>query len=120
MTDLRIDTPTEAPPHPPTILPAPTLPSPAPDSPEEALSWLGRTVEEVAEGLRARGIKGRPDSLRSCPMARYLQTWWNHAWFDAGVYGVTAECNPCNPNPSAVIEFVRGFDNYLFPDLIAD
>lgn len=121
MTDVRIATPTKAPAHPPTAHPASTLPSPAPDSPEEALSWLGGTVEEVAEALRARGIKGRQKEANDCPLARYLCQWWEEAsvW---KIYTVIGTERPTinKPTPEACFKFAYAFDHDEFPDLIAD
>lgn len=56
------------------------LPDCRPSSPAEALEWLGNTVEEVAEGLRARGIKGHRVMAGRCPLALYLREWWPAAW----------------------------------------
>lgn len=94
------------------------LPSPAPDNPLEALSWLGETVEEVAEGLRARGIKGQRRESQSCVLARYLQEWWpaarvacGHCWDEGQIYSDWKV-------PSIIGMFEWQFDEGHFPDLI--
>lgn len=98
------------------------LPDASPSDPLEALSWLGETVEEVAEGLRARGIKGQPKNPASCPIANYLSVW----------YDGNVSVGPCRFNatrdgdrnvprhdvPPTVKAFVWEFDTYQFPDLI--
>lgn len=109
MTDMRVET--EAPVE---------LPSCAPDTPEEALSWLGGTVEEVAEGLRAREIKGTQHNPFKCPLARYLQTWWPHGNFAGGwaaLYWIKGRKSDVKA-PLPVQEFERSFDAGAFPDLI--
>lgn len=113
MTDLRTPTPVDLPVF---------LPSPAPSTPEEALSWLGDTVEEVAEGLRAWGIKGShfmPN--QTCPLARYLKIWWPGASVAIGGWAIYADNGgyvASGPCPSACAEFEYLFDEYNFPDLI--
>lgn len=96
------------------------LPSPAPDNPLEALSWLGDTVEEVAEGLRARGIKGKLSEPRSCPLHNYLAEFgWNYS-----VLGPMLNISPDSEQwevirlPKHIFWFVGGFDAGRFPDLI--
>lgn len=96
------------------------LPSPAPDSPLEALSWLGDTVEEIAEGLRARGIKGHQNAGFSCPIHNYLAT------FGWDTYADNPYCWLGDPmftrdrfdTPAPVGEFINRFDDGKFPDLI--
>lgn len=98
------------------------LPSPAPDNPEEALSWLGGTVEEVAEGLRARGIKGVQREAGACPLARYLQIWWPNAGHACISWtGIDRLDMAGMPMSSAHVRgFELSFDDGAFPDLIAD
>lgn len=100
----------------PVELPIP-LPSPAPDTPEEALSWLGGTVEEIAEGLRARGIKGLPENEYSCPLAAYLGIWWDNPCV---AYPIRVDGHPHFVPQSFIHDFICGFDVGDFPDLIAD
>ena len=93
------------------------LPSPAPDNPLEALSWLGDTVEEVAEGLRARGIKGRISAHNACPLAVYLHNWWPEAWVG---YERCAQSLHANNTlqPAPILGFRKAFDRRQFHDLI--
>lgn len=96
------------------------LPSCAPDTPLEALEWLGETVEEVAEGLRARGIKGSRRILsQNCPLARYLQQWWPSAVVACGTWWLNAS-QKCVPTPLSCQGFENAFDHGEFPDLVAD
>lgn len=105
----------------PDLAPAPVspsaLPSPAPDNPAEALSWLGGTVEEVAEGLRARGIKGQQSKITQCPVAQYLNQWWHGSW--AGPFDIRAGQGTFD-TPSHIHDFMYQFDAGAFPNLIAD
>jgi hypothetical protein len=97
-----------------------TFPSPAPETPEEALSWLGGTVEEVAEGLRARGIKGeRHKGADRCPIANYLNQWYSEASVCTSMF-ITKEIGISRPCPPVIGEFVARWDKREFPDLIAD
>ena len=97
-----------------------TLPDASPSDPLEALSWLGETVEEVAEGLRARGIKGRRTIANACPLANYLSIWWNSAsvWQDISVCDSANDYYFYADNPSVTYQFAQRFDMGYFPDLI--
>lgn len=106
------------------VRPAPPitdLPSPAPDSPVEALGWLGGTADEVAANLRLLGIKGRPGQATACPLAFYLRQWWKNA-------SVYTQCIVWNKHewiahdgltPAHCLEFAQKFDKHEYPDLIA-
>ena len=98
------------------------LPDASPSDPLEALSWLGETVEEVAEGLRARGIKGKRGDPRSCPLHNYLAEFgWDFA-VAGGILNISPDPDKWAPikMPYPFAEFVGGFDNGNIPDLIAD
>ena len=94
------------------------LPSPAPDNPLEALSWLGDSVEAIAEGLRARGIKGTPFLSDQCALARYLQLWWPAANFACGTAGDEDDFERDWVAPDVFADFEDRFDYYCYPDLI--
>lgn len=110
MTDMRVDK---------VAIPAVTdLPSPAPDSPLEALSWLGDTVEEVAEGLRARGIKGnRSGGATDCVIAEYLKLWYGGTPVFISRIACLAGHRSFVP-PKPIGDFIWQWDSYQFPDLI--
>ena len=91
------------------------LPDASPSDPLEALSWLGETVEEIAEGLRARGIKGQPCDPEYCVLAGYLRLWWPD--MNVGVQFVYGNGYDEGFSPT-LLEFRRGFDRGAFPDLI--
>lgn len=113
MTDLLPDL------APTTIDPA-SLPSVAPSSPEEALSWLGETVEEIAEGLRARGIKGLKCSAPHCPLAQYLRVWWPYVVIYTN-YATERNQERWEGNtPLPHLAFIKLFDAGAFSDLIDD
>lgn len=98
------------------------LPDASPSDPLEALSWLGETVEEVAEGLRARGIKGKPREAKFCVLAMYLRVWWpgECTLVACGTSWVGEDRHPKKYiNPDHVRSFEMDFDHGRFPDLIA-
>lgn len=94
------------------------LPNPSPSNPLEGLSWLGDTVEEIAEGLRARGIKGELGNDDRCPLANYLHEWWGEAWVAIGKWSRFPQAPAEGECPNACAVFERQFDNRQFPDLI--
>ena len=103
------------------VLPS-TLPDAFPDNPLEALSWLGETVEEVAEGLRARGIKGRQRIANECPLANYLRVWFPNPsiFIEVSVSDYATGYYFISKTPEIPSEFIGAFDIGKFPDLIAD
>lgn len=96
------------------------LPSPAPDNPLEALSWLGDTVEEIADGLRERGIKGRRWIADQCPLANYLHVWYKDAsvWTDVSVCDDDSRYYFHERTPEPAYQFAKAFDQGCFPDLV--
>ena len=101
-------------------LPITDLPSPAPSNPLEALSWLGDTVEEIADGLRARGIKGRLQVASACPLANYLQIWFPNpsVWQDISCVDDETDYYFYAITPDVYFTFANRFDSCHFPDLI--
>lgn len=95
------------------------LPSPAPNNPLEALSWLGDTVEEVVEGLRARGIKGKVGNGDRCPLANYLHEWWPEAWVAIGKWSRSNSMQAQGICPLPCARFESLFDDGCFPEFIA-
>ena len=95
------------------------LPDASPSDPLEALSWLGETVEEVAEGLRARGIKGERWEPSACPLAIYLQLWYPTACVAMGTAWEKSDLGMNWTCPPGAEEFEIAFDDGNFPDLIA-
>lgn len=98
------------------------LPSCAPDNPLEALSWLGDTVEEVAEGLRARGIKGKKNIANACPLSNYLRIWYPNPSVFVNVSCISEEADYyfLDNTPEPCMSFINSFDCGYFPDLISD
>lgn len=96
------------------------LPDPRPSDPIEALSWLGETEEEVVRGLRERGIKGARSHSNACPLANYLQIWWNNP----SVFCTVAVVDDITdyffdaPTPDPAWRFICKFDAGHYPDLI--
>lgn len=97
-----------------------TLPDASPSDPLEALSWLGETVEEVAEGLRARGIKGKQRIANQCPLSNYLRIWYPNpsVWLDVSVVDDETDYYFTAKTPGVDYRFAYKFDSGAFPDLI--
>lgn len=88
------------------------------------LAELGDTADKVADALRAKGIKGRRVSARSCPVTTYLkarrpaldtltttQGWVRFRDPDSPTW-------PTIPTTEPVREFVRRFDQGVYLDLV--
>lgn len=96
------------------------LPDPRPSDTFEALSWLGETEEEIVRSLRERGIKGDREKGGShhCVIANYLRLWWS------------GPISVCSTHFHAAGKFymmsrtigtvINKWDDYQYPDLIAD
>lgn len=87
------------------------------------LQALGKTPDEVADSLRAKGIVGRQISAGCCPVANYLKSSTREscepsvcAYFVDLLDGVTPATRVV-PGP-AVANFIRNFDRDKYPDLI--
>jgi hypothetical protein len=89
------------------------------------LAALGTTADEVAESLRARGIRGKPGDSEGCALARYLRS--------EGLGDVRVGLNKVYqtfPSGTAVAvadfwdtpvhEFRMQFDRHEHPDLVGD
>lgn len=111
MTDIKVEP-----------IPVTDLPDASPSDPLEALSWLGDSVEEIAEGLRARGIKGKHKDPEACPLASYLKLWWEHVGVGRTICHAdnwpNGELCPTRDLPLVFGQFVARFDGGAFPDLI--
>lgn len=95
-----------------------TFPDASPSDPLEALSWLGETVEEVAEGLRARGIKGKRGSSTSCPLYNYLRLYGFRRQIDyRTIDGVLVLGQERLLSLPQLVRFAREFDDGKYPDL---
>lgn len=106
MTDIKVE---------PVIT---DLPDASPSDPLEALSWLGDSVEAIADGLRARKVQGTPFLSDQCVLARYLQLWWPHACFAIGVAWDDDDLERDWKAPDVFEDFEYEFDFGHFPDLI--
>lgn len=78
--------------------------------------FRGKTVYDVVDALRAKGIKGRKRSVMHCPIAHYLSTelqtenvlvTYGHATCDDVII----------PLPDEVGVFIVRFDDGCYPDL---
>lgn len=104
----------------PDTIPVTDLPDASPSDPLEALSWLGDTVEEIAEGLRARGIKGKVTIANACPLANYLRIWFPNpsVWQDISCVDDVGGYYFFADTPRIPFGFAWKFDQGDFPDLI--
>lgn len=80
------------------------------------LERLGNTAEEVAESLRAKSCTGYPRASFSCPVANYLREQLPDTTVSVGSGSSLAGSQRVR-SPSGVSDFVRAFDNGLYPDL---
>ena len=79
------------------------------------LEALGTTAAEVAESLRAMGVRGVRGNPCTCPIARYLGPGWEVSGNEAA--GVDVLHYRLVSLPSPVRAFLRGFDGGLYPEL---
>jgi len=87
----------------------------------DALAALGKTEEQIAASLRARGVTGERRNSRCCPLARYLTA-------ELGRQVVVDGDSICIDGPSSwqesvwpdrcVADFIEGFDHGDYPDLV--
>lgn len=88
---------------------------------QQALAALGSTAEQVAQTLKAKGIKGVRAKIGSCPVASYLQ---RECYDDGITVGLSCAGNDNLVSvsqqeeiPDHVRKFVRDFDDGLYPEL---
>ena len=90
----------------------------------EALGELGKNVGEVAESLRASGIRGVPNDPGCCPIACYLRGKGQQDLYVRGyeilLLGVRGEKLSKVPIPGPVGFFIERFDNGFYPELVAE
>jgi hypothetical protein len=108
------------------VNPPPTAATSLPDQVEAALSGLGNTADEVADRLRALGIKGIRDDAACCPIARLLESALGAGIaVCVGNFSITI-LGPLGPGglgfeiedaPDAVREFISRFDDSVYLDL---
>ena len=95
------------------------LPDASPSDPLEALGWLGDTVEEVVEGLRARGIKGATLNPHACPLHNYLAEFgWDYAVAGSMIRDRQTLNARWTITKRVLGDFVREFDEGKHPELI--
>lgn len=80
---------------------------------------LGETPDAVADSLRKTGVRGYRGCCFSCPLARYLKAR-GFGFVTVGVNSVVCVVPKETTKhrlPAAVLEFVKRFDDGLYPDL---
>ena len=89
--------------------------------PSDFVKWLGNTSEEVANSLRALGVKG-DGGERSCPVAIAINkhaNGWGGIQVDTNGYLTYGDCQIVDPQTTeAVQQFVKDFDAGKYPDLV--
>lgn len=88
---------------------------------EAMLDFLGCTIDEVADALRARGIRGKPRSCWNCPIANLMKAVGLIAYVGldyADLYDpMDAGRDARVTLPTPVSLFIGAFDLGLYPDL---
>jgi len=88
------------------------------------LQSLGKTADEVAAALRAKGVRGSPNTIRHLnPIARYVQT---ELASPGDVRVVDRKLTICFPDgrdqdvaiPQPVTDFLEAFNQGQYPDLL--
>jgi len=89
---------------------------------EKAVESLrGMTADEIANMMRECKVKGRPATVRMCPIAVYMRQTWggtylvgpkNIIWYSHGRLEKMA-------TPKHWTQFINGYDNGDYPDLVA-
>jgi len=91
------------------------------DDVRAALDALGGTADEVAETLRAKGVKGVPGSACDCVLAVYLRDTFGGVPFEVYPHDESVTCgNGFWGLPTAAIECALNFDELRYPDLVAE
>lgn len=90
------------------------------------LDRLGPGATDVADALRALGIRGHRKMARACPLAAYLAREFpdcdlavSSSWvFDEGSLLPERPWRVLGPMPGACAAFATNFDNGHYPDLV--
>jgi hypothetical protein len=83
------------------------------------LDALGKTSEQVADFLKARGVKGTIGNVYSCPIANYLNSL-NHKVAGVSWGSIRFQYGGCIDTPPAVCQFIVDFDQGKYPELIKE
>jgi hypothetical protein len=83
------------------------------------LAELGDTADEVADTLRAKGIKGRPKSGCGCPVARLLEReGYTQPWVHGEIYVERDDLELRVDFTEAIEQFIERFDDGVYLDLV--
>jgi hypothetical protein len=85
------------------------------------LAALGETPEQVAETLKAQGIKGDRHSPHSCPIYHYLtgKGYSVECLSQFGIYTISPYYGDIKM-PKVVERFIVAFDQGKYPELIKE
>jgi hypothetical protein len=93
------------------------------------LSGLGGNADDVAASLRHEGVRGQPQDKAQCAIARYLGAVVGAETRVRNISVGTSELSVSGPHwwsaklvvdvPPAIQQFIRAFDRYQYPDLVA-
>lgn len=84
---------------------------------EEAIASLPTTSKAIASRLASLGIKGICKETSRCPMSNFFQEAIHETCFVSTVDAYFVSIGRNIPLPSAVSDFIRDFDNHLYPEL---
>jgi hypothetical protein len=84
------------------------------------LSQLGRTADEVAAGLRAAGVRGRPRESACCPLAVFLRGRFPGRELSVGTTHVLLDSHAYEVMPEGCRDFVLALDHGRYPDLLCE
>jgi hypothetical protein len=91
-----------------------------PPSIPEALNFLGSSVGEIAESLKALNIKGRAYYPPFCVLAQYLKKLGYSNAMVGAKHVYLGRNNPVYQLPDHVYEFRNRFDQGFYPYLLED
>jgi hypothetical protein len=96
---------------------------------ESFLGGLGENADDVAASLRKQGVQGQPQDKAQCAIARYLGAVVGAERRVRNISVGTSELSVSGPHwwsaklvievPPAIQQFIRAFDRYQYPDLVA-
>lgn len=83
------------------------------------LHALGTTADQVADRLRALGIKGKLDVAAGCPIANYLEVNSTPSSVDVEWFSLVGDPTETHHKmPPAAALFIRRFDDGVYLDLV--
>lgn len=75
---------------------------------------------EIAAQFIILGIKGEPDTIHACPIARLIEGVGASKKIRVESKFVSVDDGPLIELPQAARRFIAAFDDYAFPDILTD